>query len=287
MTLTHPAPTLEDRRDALLAQDTHLNTTRKALAAESWRLYLAWKLLYPVASMREYIGWLGHGEVQTRWYAYLRAGLALSRGLDTPALRLGELAAMGERLLAGETVQDVQSGPGPKPDTTTIRVSRDTAAALDATFAELSDSDTRLTRQDALETAVQSFAAAPAVIRRALVHAQQTGEHPLDALVQAVEERRDYRAWLKRQPCAVPGCGVRSGIELHHLRAMPDSRFRSAEVLLPVCARHHRAEPGHSEAAHAAHQSDWILAHWPDEAAFWQALALTYIRYAQESEETA
>lgn len=284
--LTHPTPapqqSLEQRRDALLAQDHTLAQARKGMALDAWRLRLAWGLLYPRSSTRQFVIWLGQGEYQGRWYSYLAAGLAKERGLDNPALSFGELAARGERLQAGETPEQVRTQPAPLSGETSIRVSRETATALDQTFAELSESDTHLTRQDALETAVGAFAHAPALIRRALVHARETGENPLDALVKAVDERRNWRGWLAQQPCMA--CGVRP-VELHHVRVGADDRSRTNEVLAPVCTRHHIARAGDSaDAAHSG-QAAWIERHFGSAETFWVKLALLYVRYAQESEK--
>lgn len=286
MTIVHeePArqPTLEERREDLQRRDTTLNTERKRYAHDLHKLHLAWQLLYPKASLREFLGWYGQGVVETRLYGYLRAGYAITRGLDAPHLRLGDLSGYGERLLHGESAESILSGAAPQlPPTTTIRVTRETADALDQTFSELSASDTRLTRQDALETAVQAFAHAPAVIRRALVHAASTGENPLDALVQAVDKRRDWRGWLSQQSCMV--CGVRP-VELHHVRVTANDRYRTHEVLAPICTRHHIARPGDgTDAAHTG-QDEWVARHFGGYEAFWLQVALTYVKYAQETE---
>lgn len=284
--LTTPtrAPTLEDRREAITQTDHSQNEMRKAQAHEVHKLRLSWGLLYPRSSTREFITWLGYGEFHSRWYGYLRAGLAREAGLDVAGLLFGTLTAYGERLEHGELPADILSGaPSKVPEKTSIRVTRETADALDATFAELSESDARLTRQDALETTVQAFAHAPPAIRRALVHSAATGENPLDALIRAVDERRDWRAWLSRQPCAVPACGVKP-VELHHVRVGANDRYRTNEVLLPCCTRHHIARPG--DATDAAHtgQDEWVRRHWGDYGQFWQAVALLYVRYAAESD---
>lgn len=284
LSLTTPArtETLEERRDAVARMDNDQNEARKRQAAEVHALRLAWGLLYPRSSTRDFITWIGYGEYQGRWYGYLRAGLAHAAGLDRAGLLFGTLTAYGERLEHGELPAEILSGtPSKVPEKTSIRVTRETAEALDATFAELSEADTRLTRQDALETTVQAFAAAPAAIRRALVHSAATGENPLDALIRAVDERRDWKNWLSRQPCAV--CGVRP-VELHHVRVGANDRYRTHEVLLPVCTRHHVARPGDgTDAAHTG-QDAWIERHWGTPAAFWQALALLYVEYARTSD---
>lgn len=283
LTIRHPAPSIEEQRDELREMDLKLNEQRKAFARRLYSLRLAFGLLHPKASTREFIAWFGDGEVQTRLYAYLRAGLALSSGLDAPHLRLGDLSAYGDRLQAGETPESIRAGNAPAlPQTTTIRVTRETADALDQTFTELSEADTRLTRQDALETAVQAFAHAPAVIRRALVHAQATGENPLDALVKAVDVRRDWRNWLSRQPCLISG--VQSGVQLHHVRIGND-RYRTNEVLIPLQERFHIARPG--DATDAAHtgQDEWVARHFGGYEAFWLKVALLYVNFAQSQEK--
>ena len=284
MTLTHPAPrptlTLEQRRDALTLTHEGLTAQRKALAGEVHRLRKDWDLLYPRSTRRQFILWLTQGEDDKRWYAYLEAGHALAHGLDDEHLRFGELAERGKRHLAGETPEQIRAAPAEKAETTSIRLNRETADALAVVVADVSAAD-NLTRQEQVEVAVTAFVAAPDSLRRALVHSAETGENVMDALIQAVDERRDWRAWLKRQPCLV--CGVSGMTELHHVRVGND-RYRTNEALAPCCTRHHIARPGDSEDAAHAGQDEWVERHFGNYAAFWQAIALTYIRYAQESE---
>lgn len=266
--LTHPAPaeprSLEERREQLQLHDESLTAQRKAHAREVHKLYEDWRLLYPRGTRRQFILWFCHGEYQARFYTVLEAGHAAVNGLDNEALQFGELAERGRRHLAGETIEAILNSPAVKPETTTIRLNRETADALAEVVADVSEAD-NLTRQEQVEVAVTAFVAADPTMRRALVHAAGTGENPLDALIRAVDNRKDYRAELKRQPCA--RCGVVTlDAELHHLRFQHDERYRTHDHLTVLCRRCHTARPGdHTDSIHAQPLADVL-----EDAAFWR-----------------
>lgn len=72
-------------------------------------------------------------------------------------------------------------------------------------------------------------------------------------------------------------------VELHHLRAAPDVRFRSHDLLLPICTRHHVARPGDTtDAAHAATQDDWATRWFGSPARLYATVALLYATWAEQ-----
>ncbi|GGI86993.1 hypothetical protein [Deinococcus wulumuqiensis] len=266
--ITHPAPaqslSLEERRDRLSLQDATLTTQRKVFARDLHKLKKDWGLLYPKGTARQFILWFCQGEYQARLYSYLDAGAAAAHGLDDEHLHFGELAERGKRLLAGESPEEIRAAPAARSETTTIRLNRETADALALVTSEMSEAD-NLTRQEQVEVAVTAFVAAGETVQRAMVRAANTGENPLDALVRAIDDRRDYRAVLKRQPCS--SCGY-SGpdIELHHLRLEANERYRTHDYLTPLCGRCHTARPGDStDSIHARPLADLL-----NDAAFWR-----------------
>lgn len=52
-----------------------------------------------------------------------------------------------------------------------------------------------------------------------------------------------HLAWVRQQPCCVPGCGIRHNIQAHHALSGPDPKARSEKAgdnwATPLCIRHH------------------------------------------------
>jgi hypothetical protein len=244
-------PSIEQERDAWRAEDATLNESRRTQALSLYRLYLRWSMLYPTASLREYVTWLGYGVYTARFYSYAYGGFALDRGFTEPAYRLGDLHQIGQALMVdGNTVQDVRARlaagqPARLSCKTTIPMSvpADERPAMQEAVERVSSSD-KLPAPEAHARIFRAWEAAGPVFQDALLHAEATGSNPLDALMKAVDDRRDYRSELKKQGCCV--CGVVAGVELHHVRLEADERYRTHNHLLPLCQRHHGARPGDS-----------------------------------------
>ncbi len=274
----------------------NLNAARRDQAQTLYELFLDWLPLYPKSSLREFITWQGQGEYQARLYAYVFAGLALHSKLAWPELRLGDLDTMGRLIWAGKTEAEVKAlyesggmdavrAGTTSRDTTNLKIPMASAAEARQIIAGVSDSD-KLAAPEAAALIISAFGHADPVIQNALLHAERTGENPLDALITAADARRDYRLWLSGRPCAVPACGVRP-VELHHLKAGQHARFRSNDVLLPLCTRHHQAQPGNTPAAHAANQDAWATTHFGSVVALWQHVALQLTEWAEAQRGSA
>ena len=273
MTLAHvmPAVTLEAERDAIDQHDVTLNGQRREQAGRVYLLHLRWQRLYPAASLREYVTWLGHGVYQSRRYTYYYAGHALLNGFaGDPDQRLGELDQIGRALLDGDSTADIRArlNAGGKvrraqTSTVSIQIPAGQAPAIRAARDAVSESD-NLNGPEAVARVVLSYANAPEIIRDGLRGSDSTGAALIPALVDAVEVRRDYRSALKQQGCVI--CGVRADIELHHAKTEPGDRFRTHERLLPLCKRHHGARPGDSADSIHAYSYEALA----DNAQFWR-----------------
>lgn len=279
---------LEDARDSYRAVDTaeyrRHHDTKRLLARQLYPLYLRWIAETGHASRMQFMAWLSD-EVNPprRLYDQLSAGRALSSGLDFD-LGVSDLAVLG-RLLDKLTPAEVQARievPGGlealKAEATTQRkegqvsVPTSELASVQAAIKRVSDSD-NLPAPEALALTVQAFDALPDTLRSAAIESHRTGMPLEDAARRVVTQMLDPRMWLSQRPCFVPGCGMPSA-ELHHLKLV-NTRFRSQEVLAPLCHRHHQAQTG-QQSAHANHQQDWIAQHWPSQEAFWLDLAALY-----------
>lgn len=282
-----PYLSLEDRRDVAHQQDTNLNSARLAFADELHSLRTHWSTVNSNSSTREFIQWFCYGDYQARIYSYLRAGLARARHQWPDALRLGELADIGQVLESGLPVGDVvavftKHGMDgvrllkPKKDVTRIEFPTSVMPEVREIMENLSGSDGPAAERHA--AALLALGSLPDAVQRAGLAQHETGQDFTSALISAEDKGRDYRAWLATQGCAV--CGVHP-VELHHLKAGSNARFRTHDVLLPLCARHHRAEPGTTPAVHAASQDDWATTHFGSPAALWQRVALTLTTWAE------
>lgn len=281
---SHAYLTLEERRDVRHLSRRTLNARRLYEADELYALRQDWQRANANSSTREFIQWFNFGEFQARDYSYLRAGLARARHQWPDSLRLGELADIGQVLEAGWTVGDVVAMFNldgmdgvrrlkPKRDTTHFEIPSSVADEVRDVVRQLSDSDSPSPEQNA--AALLALGSLPDSLQRAALAMHETGEDLTSALMSAEDKAANDHAWLSRQPCFVPQCGMPSA-ELHHLK-LSGTRFRSQDVLIPTCLRHHQAQPGlHSVAAHAANQDEWIARFWPSQEAFWQSLAALY-----------
>jgi hypothetical protein len=279
-----PYLSLEDRRDVAHQQDTNLNSARLAFADELYSLLNHWRTANGNSSTREFIQWFCFGEYQARYYSYLRAGMARTRHQWPDSLRLGELADIGAVLESGRTVGDVVAmfnlsgmegvrALKPKRDTTHFEIPTSVAPAVRDVVRSLSETDSPSAEQNA--AALLALGSLPDSLQRAALAMHETGQDLTSALISAEDKAANDHAWLSRQPCFVPQCGMPSA-ELHHLK-LQGTRFRTQDVLIPTCLRHHQAQPGlHSVAAHASNQDEWIARFWPSQEAFWQSLAALY-----------
>ena len=284
-------PSIEQAREAWRSEEASEYARHKEVlrsqARALWPLYIRWiaERSGGNSNRREFMRWLtAEEQPPTRLYDLLSAGAALQGGLDYD-LGISDLAVLGralDRLTAPEITDLLETGgvEAVRAVTTAQRtegqVSVPTAElpTVRAAVQRVSESES-LAAPEALALIVQAHDALPQTIRESAIHAARTGESLEDAARVIVGKMLDPRQWLSEQRCAVPGCGMASA-ELHHLK-LDGTRFRSQEVLLPLCRAHHQAQPGHrSEAAHAQHQGDWIACFWPSQAAFWESLAALY-----------
>lgn len=289
--IIQPTFTLEDRRaewrDLDSAEYARRHEWKRDHARRTWPLYLQWCAAQGRTSRLQFMVWLsGEDKPPTRLYGLLSAGAALHAGLDFD-LGVTDLATLGRALdrytadelrdrLEAEGLDGIKAEITEQRQEGEVKLPVSELPAVRAAIQAVSENET-LGSGEALALIVQAHAALPETVRASAIEAAKTGTVFADAARSVVERMLDPHAWLASQPCAVPGCGMPSQ-ELHHLK-LPDTRFRTQNILLPLCARHHRAEPGHhSVAAHAQHQTDWIVRFWPSETDFWREIVQLYAR---------
>jgi hypothetical protein len=252
-------------------------------ARRTWALYLRWCAETGHVSRLEYARWLtGEAAPATQLYVTLNAGRALAAGLDY-GCGVSDLSYLG-RALDTLTAPEIDAMPEAERVTRcrdlvvqartegTVSVPVSEQAAVSAFTQKVSDSE-RLAQPEATALVIRAFEALPETMQQAAIQSQRTGQPLEDAARLIVAQALDPRRWLSARPCAVPNCGMPSE-ELHHLR-LPDTRYRTQELLIGLCRRHHQAPAG-QQSAHANHQADWIAAHWPSQEAFWRDLSAIY-----------
>jgi hypothetical protein len=256
---------------------------KRVQAQRTWALYLRWCAETGHVSRLEYARWLtGEAAPATQLYVTLNAGRALAAGLDY-GCGVSDLSYLG-RALDTLTAPEIDAMPEAQRVTHcrdlvvqartegTVSVPVSERAAVSAFTQRVSDSE-RLAQPEATALVIRAFEALPETMQQAAIQSQRTGQPLQDAARVIVAQALDPRRWLSQRPCFVPNCGMPSE-ELHHLK-LTGTRFRSQEVLAPLCRRHHQAQMG-QQSAHANHQQDWIAQHWPSEAAFWESLSALY-----------
>lgn len=265
-----PFLSLEDRREIIHQQAATLRRDRVALADEVARLYADWGRLYPGSSMADFIRWHEHGaaDVDRSWYNYLHAGMARQR-VALPETRMGFWKDVHGALVGGVPPAEIQlayqdggaeavRALKPRRETTTLSIPTAVAEEIREGIRAASNFDGPAAETNA--SVLMAHFALPASVQRAGMAQAETGQDFTSALVEAAEVRRDVRKYLVAHGCLVPGCGVKVGIQLHHLRLFPDVRFRTYDVVIPVCPRHHIARPGDiTDAVHAATQEAWAI----------------------------
>ncbi|KQR22907.1 hypothetical protein ASF71_06990 [Deinococcus sp. Leaf326] len=286
-----PFLSLEDRRELIHQQVATLRRDRVALADEVARLYADWSKLYPGSSTADFIRWHEYGAatVDRSWYTYLQAGQARQH-VRLPDTRMGFWTDVHKALGGGVTPAEVQlayqlggveavRALKPKRETTTLSIPSALAPEIREGIRAASNSDGPSAEDNA--AVLQAHFSLPASVQRAGMAQQATGQDFTSALAEAAETRRDVRAWLAEQGCIVPGCGVKP-VQLHHLRVFPDVRFRTYELVIPCCQRHHIARPGDTtDAAHGATQEAWALQWFGGLAQLFAIVALLYATWAE------
>lgn len=279
--------TLEARRDLWHGEQGQLDDRGRAQCRALYRAFPDFLNLYPRSSLRDFLTWWGFGEFNGKFYTWFHAGFALDRGFPDTLTR-GDLAVIGQALREdGRTVAELRAALDKggmdavrllrgKKAVTTVQIPASEGEAVREIVAAVSQSDS-LPAPEAAARIVQAFGAQSPEVQAAMLHTHATGENVLDALIRAVDERRDYRARLKEAGCVV--CGYTGpGIELHHVRTEADDRYRTHNRLVPLCPRHHGARPGDSaDSIHARSFADLM-----DDAAFWRA-AFVAVSDAAES----
>lgn len=265
---------LDVEREAIQEAFALSHRDRIAIGARVWDLWTWWTVQHPGASARQYLTWLNCEQYSGNLYAYWQAGLAVARGFDAPTLTT--MALIGRGLLAGLTGAEIETHLGdgtlsdaiiqrrPDPDQQAKEKAR-------AAVREVSDSD-KLTNDEADTRGAEMLAALPLYVREAAARAVDTGQPIPDAVADTVRDmfqRLTFMDWLHdHQPCCVPGCGVTSNIEAHHLHlpAYPgrEAGRRLHDAVLPLCRHHHQHA---RDAAHAGGQAAWSAHHWGAESA--------------------
>lgn len=280
--------TLEEERAAFQSADAaefkRKHEFKRSQARIVWPLFLRWSVETGLLSRRQFMVWLtGEADPAHALYDLLNAGRALNKALDF-GYGVSDLAYLG-RALDKWTPADILALPDAErverckalvvtsKETGMVELPTAALPSVRDTIKRVSDSD-NIPAPEALALIVQGHAALSPELQASAIEAARSGRTLTDAAQHVVRQMLDSRQWLSRQACMVPGCGLPSA-ELHHLKAGQDTRFRSRELLAPLCARHHQAQHG-TQAAHANHQADWIAQHWPTPEAFWLDLAALY-----------
>lgn len=251
-----------------------------------WPLYLHWQMITGQSLRSVFLRWLtGEETPSMTYYQRLNAGRALASGLDfgLPAYQLATLGRALDKQTAGEVQARLETPGGleamaaeQKRQDGTVTLPTSELPAVKHAIQLVSYSED-LPAPEALALTVQAFAALPGTIQQAALQSARTGEALEDSARKVVKTMLDPRRWLSARLCSVPACAMPSE-ELHHVK-LPGTRFRSQDILLPLCLRHHGAPHG-QQAAHANHQDDWVLTHWPSVAVFWAQIAHMYADWA-------
>ena len=297
MTLAHVTPSvgsIEQHRADWMAdysgEDSRHGSAVREQARTLWPLYLHWQMETGQGRRSVFLRWLtGEEQPSMKYYQRLNAGKALASGLDfdLPAYQLATLGRALDRQTADEVQARLETPGGleamvaeQRRQDGTVPLPTSELPAVKLAIQFVSDSED-LAAPEALALTVQAFDALPPTLQRAALQSARTGEALEDAARNVVKTMLDPRQWLSARLCSVPACAMPSA-ELHHVK-LPGTRFRSQEILLPLCLRHHGAPHG-QQAAHANHQDDWVLTHWPSVAAFWAQIAHMYADWAFQEE---
>lgn len=280
--------TLEQRRDQWIGEDDaefkRHHEFRLAQARKTWPLYLQWCTETAQTSRRLFFQWLtGESDPPTRLYTALNAGRALISGLDFD-YGLTDLALVGQAL-DRHTVEEISQMPDDRriqlckeereqrKKDGLISVPASDIKGIKEVVKQVSESET-LSEAEAFSLVVQAFSTLSPILQKATLESVKSGEPLEDGTRKALQQALNPHSWLSNQKCFVPDCNMPAE-ELHHLKLGSDTRFRSQDVLCPLCRRHHQASLSRG-AAHEHHQSDWIQKFWPSEAEFWMDLAALY-----------
>lgn len=288
--LYRTAPTLEQRRADWHTEQATLDSKGRTQCLDLYRAFPAFAALYPSSSSREFLTYWNWGEFNGKLYTWFNAGVALDAGFNAESLTRGDLSVIGQTLLEGYPKTDVQTVLTAggidavrlmrgKKAVTTMQIPASEGAAIRSIVEAVSQSD-NLPAPEAAARIIQAFGNTDPRVQSALLHQHDTGQNIWDAIIAAVDERKDYRAALKAQGCIV--CGVKSGIELHHVRTEADDRYRTHARMVPLCTRHHIARPGDStDSIHARPFADLV-----QDADFWRRAFVSVSDAAEASRPT-